>query len=59
MKLFRTSFLSLILPLPSVAFAQQQPGDGWQQASARLAGEVLVNGRALEYVQRGCGNSAN
>jgi hypothetical protein len=54
MKLFRTSrpslFLSLILLSQSVAFAQQPPA-GLQQTSARLAGEVLVNGRALEYVQ--------
>lgn len=54
MKLFRASFLSLslslILLLPSVAFAQQ-PTAALQQTSARLAGEVLVNGRAMEYVQ--------
>jgi carboxypeptidase Q len=50
MRLFRTSFLSLILLLPSVAFAQQPPA-ALQQTSARLAGEVLVNGRAMEYVQ--------
>lgn len=50
MKLFRRSFLSFILLLPSVALAQQQP-DALQQSSARLAGEVLVNGRAMEYVR--------
>lgn len=54
MKFFRTSslslFLSLIILLPSVALAQQPPA-GLQQTSARLAGEVLVNGRAMEYVQ--------
>ena len=51
MKLCRTSFLSLILLLPSVAPAQQQPTAEVRQASARLAGEVLINGRALEYAQ--------
>ncbi|HEV7903127.1 MAG TPA: M20/M25/M40 family metallo-hydrolase [Pyrinomonadaceae bacterium] len=54
MKFFRTSFLSLslslVLLLPSVALAQQ-PTAALQQTSARLAGEVLVNGRAMEYVQ--------
>lgn len=50
MKLFHRSFLSFILLLPSVALAQQQP-DALQQSSARLAGEVLVNGRAMEYVR--------
>lgn len=56
MKFFRTSFLSLFLSLillllPSVGLSQQQTPAGLQQTSARLAGEVLVNGRALEYVQ--------
>jgi hypothetical protein len=49
MKLFRGALLSLILLLPSVAFAQQSAGS--EQISARLAGEVLVNGRAMEYVR--------
>ncbi|HEX8423330.1 MAG TPA: M28 family peptidase, partial [Pyrinomonadaceae bacterium] len=51
MKLVRRSFLSLVLLLPSVALAQQQAPAALQQTSARLAGEVLVNGRAMEYVQ--------
>lgn len=42
MKFFRTSFLSLVLMLPSVAFAQQPPA-ALQQTSARPAGEVLVD----------------
>ncbi|HZG53853.1 MAG TPA: hypothetical protein VEZ40_17245, partial [Pyrinomonadaceae bacterium] len=51
MKLVRVSLLSLILlQLPSVVSAQQ-PAAGLEQTSARLAGEVLVNGRAMEYVQ--------
>jgi hypothetical protein len=57
MKLFRAPslyhpslFLSLILLFPSVAVAQQPPAE-LRQTSARLAGEVLVNGRALEYAQ--------
>ena len=50
MKLFRSLRLSFILLLSPVAFAQQQPA-ALQQTSARLAGEVLVNGRAMEYVQ--------
>ncbi len=49
MKLFRASLLSLILLLPSFAFAQQPSGS--EQTSARLAGEVLVNSRAMEYVR--------
>jgi hypothetical protein len=53
MKLLRASLLSLaLLQLPSVAFAQQQPAvAGSEQTSARLAGEVFVNGRAMEYVR--------
>ena len=51
MKFFRVSLLSLILLLPSVTRAQQQPTAELQQTSARLAGEVLVNGRAWEYAQ--------
>jgi carboxypeptidase Q len=51
MKLFRVSLLSLILlQFPPAAFAQQ-PAAGSEQTSARLAGEVLVNGRAMEYVR--------
>jgi hypothetical protein len=49
MKLFRVSLLSLALLLPPVAFAQQPTGS--EQTSVRLAGEVLVNGRAMEYVR--------
>ncbi|HEX8635903.1 MAG TPA: M20/M25/M40 family metallo-hydrolase [Pyrinomonadaceae bacterium] len=54
MKLVRVSLLSLILlQLPSVVSAQQPSAAaaGSEQTSARLAGEVLVNGRAMEYVQ--------
>ncbi|MDQ1523274.1 MAG: carboxypeptidase [Pyrinomonadaceae bacterium] len=52
MKPFRASLLSLSLLLSSVGFAQQPAAaTGSEQTSARLAGEVLVNGRALEYVQ--------
>jgi carboxypeptidase Q len=58
MKFFRRSslnssslLLSLVLLLPSVALAQQPTPAGLQQASARLAGEVVVNGRAMEYMQ--------
>ncbi|HEY9401460.1 MAG TPA: M20/M25/M40 family metallo-hydrolase [Pyrinomonadaceae bacterium] len=50
MKLFRAALLSFILLLPSAGFAQQ-PAAGLEQTSARLAGEVLVNGRAMEYVR--------
>jgi hypothetical protein len=45
-------FLSLVLLLSSVARAQQQQQPvELQQTSARLAGEVLVKGRAFEYAQ--------
>jgi hypothetical protein len=50
MKLFRAALLSLVLLLPSVVFTQQ-PAAGFEQTSARLVGEVLVNGRAMEYVR--------
>jgi hypothetical protein len=50
MKLFRAALFSLILLLPPVVFTQQ-PAAGLEQTSARLAGEVLVNGRAMEYVR--------
>jgi len=51
MKLFRVALLSLLVlfQFPPVAFAQQ-PADS-EQTSARLAGEVLVNGRAVEYAR--------
>ncbi|HEX8457675.1 MAG TPA: M20/M25/M40 family metallo-hydrolase [Pyrinomonadaceae bacterium] len=49
MKLFRASLLSFILLFPCVAQAQQ-PGAS-EQTAARLAGEVLIHGRAMEYVQ--------
>lgn len=49
MKLFRASLLSLVLLLPSLVFAQQTAGT--EETSARLAGEVLVRGRAMEYAQ--------
>jgi hypothetical protein len=51
MKLFRASLLSLSLLLTPVVPAQQPPAAGSEQIAARLAGEVLVNGRAMEYVQ--------
>lgn len=52
MKLFRAPFLSLILVFSCAAVGlAQQPAPELQQTSARLAGEVLVNGRALEYAQ--------
>ncbi|HEX9919824.1 MAG TPA: M20/M25/M40 family metallo-hydrolase, partial [Pyrinomonadaceae bacterium] len=50
MKLFRAALLSVIFLLASGGFAQQ-PAAGLEQTSARLAGEVLVNGRAMEYVR--------
>ncbi|HEV2880431.1 MAG TPA: M20/M25/M40 family metallo-hydrolase [Pyrinomonadaceae bacterium] len=50
MKLFRAALLSFILLLPPVVFTQQ-PAAGLEQTSARLAGEVLINGRAMEYVR--------
>jgi carboxypeptidase Q len=49
MKFFRASFLSLVLFVPFVAFAQQPAT--LEQTSARLAGEVVVNSRAMNYVQ--------
>jgi hypothetical protein len=49
MKFFRASFLSLVLSVPFVAFAQQPAT--LEQTSARLAGEVVVNSRAMDYVQ--------
>jgi hypothetical protein len=49
MKLFRVALLSLTLLLPSGVSAQQPSGS--EQIPARLAGEVLVNGRAMEYVR--------
>jgi Iap family predicted aminopeptidase len=49
MKLFRALLLSFVLLCPCVVRAQQ-PG-GSEQTSARLAGEVLVRGRAMEYAQ--------
>ncbi|HEV2799922.1 MAG TPA: M20/M25/M40 family metallo-hydrolase [Pyrinomonadaceae bacterium] len=49
MKLFRAALLLFTLLLPSVMSAQQSGGS--EQTAARLAGEVLVRGRAMEYVQ--------
>ncbi len=51
MKLFRASFCpALILLLSPFAFAQQ-PSVESQPAAARLAGETLVNGRSMDYLQ--------
>jgi carboxypeptidase Q len=46
-----TLVLSLLLAAPTPAAAQQQQASAEQQAAARLAGSVLVGGRAFEYVK--------
>jgi hypothetical protein len=42
--------LLLLLSLFAHAAIAQQPAE-FQQASARLAGSILVNGRAMDYLQ--------
>ncbi|HKP73097.1 MAG TPA: M20/M25/M40 family metallo-hydrolase, partial [Pyrinomonadaceae bacterium] len=50
MKLFRPLSLSLILLLSSADARAQQSAE-LQQNAARLAGEITVNSRAMEYLQ--------